>query len=163
MTPALTLTELGHSIGIEWDLDPGFLTVNHGSFGATPRSVIAAQRAWQDRMERQPSRLMNTVYANAMRDAADTLGLFLNVKGYGLAFVDNATTGCNAVLRSFPMAADDDVLILSHAYGAVHNTVRFAAEKTGARIIQALLSFPDPTEDSIVEAVTNAITPRTRL
>ena len=59
----------------EWDLDPDFLTVNHGSFGATPRSVLAAQRAWQDRMERQPSRFMNTIYAAAIRRAADTLAL----------------------------------------------------------------------------------------
>jgi hypothetical protein len=29
--------------GLEWDLDPTFLTVNHGSFGATPRTVLAAR------------------------------------------------------------------------------------------------------------------------
>jgi len=52
---------LGHFVRSEWDLDPDFLTVNHGSFGATPRSVLAFQRAWQDRIERQPSRLMCTI------------------------------------------------------------------------------------------------------
>jgi len=62
MTPTL-----GYSVRAEWDLDPDFLTVNHGSFGATPRSVRAAQRAWQDQMERQPSRFMNTIYPGAQR------------------------------------------------------------------------------------------------
>jgi isopenicillin-N epimerase len=147
----------------EWDLDPAFLTVNHGSFGATPRSVLAAQRAWQDRLERQPSRFMNTVYPGAIRDAADALATFLSAAGHDLVFVDNATTGCNAVLRSLAFRPDEEVLVLSHAYGAVRNAVRFVTEQAGARITEAKIPFPGPTEDSLVEAITAAITPRTRL
>jgi hypothetical protein len=32
---------LGTVIRDEWDLDPDFLTLNHGSHGATPRMVLA--------------------------------------------------------------------------------------------------------------------------
>jgi isopenicillin-N epimerase len=151
---------LGHAIRTEWNLDPGFLTVNHGSFGAAPLAVQAAQRAWQQRLEHQPSRFMSTVYPAAIRHAADTLGTFLNANGRDIAFVDNATTGCNAVLRSLPIAPGQDVLTLSHAYGAVHNAVRHVTETAGARITRAAIPFPDPTEDSLVAAVTAAITPR---
>jgi isopenicillin-N epimerase len=147
----------------EWDLDPDFLTVNHGSFGATPRSVIAAQRAWQDQMERQPSRFMNTVYSGAIRDAAAALGAFVNARGSDIVFVENATTGCNAVLRSFALSPGDTVTMLSHAYGAVHNAVRFISEGAGAHIVQAVVPYPDPTEDSLVNAVAATLTPRTRL
>ena len=62
---------LGHSIRSEWDLDPDFLTVNHGSFGATPLAVRAAQRVWQDRIERQPTWFMATVLPTALRKAAE--------------------------------------------------------------------------------------------
>jgi isopenicillin-N epimerase len=147
----------------QWDLDPGFLTVNHGSYGATPRSVLAAQRAWQDQVERQPTRFMSTVYPTAIREAAEALGSFLNAKGNDLAFVDNATTGCNAVLRSMPLHHDDEVLILSHAYGAVRNAVRFVTEQAGARVVEAAVTFPDPSEEDLLAAVADAITPRTRL
>jgi isopenicillin-N epimerase len=140
-----------------------FLTVNHGSFGATPRAVRQAQRAWQDRMERQPSRFMNTVYPAAVRSAADALARFLNADGNDLVFVDNATTGCNAVLRSLSLPAGGEVVILSHAYGAVHNAVRFVTEQEGARIIQAAVPFPDPTEESLIATVTAALSPRTCL
>jgi isopenicillin-N epimerase len=147
----------------EWDLDRDFLTVNHGSFGAAPRSVLAAQRAWQDRMERQPSRFMNTVYPAAIREAANALAAFLNANGDDLVFVDNATTGCNAVLRSLAFQSGDEVLILSHAYGAVRNAVRYVIEQKGARIVEAKVPFPDPTEDSLVASVITALSPRTRL
>jgi isopenicillin-N epimerase len=149
--------------GLEWDLDPTFLTVNHGSFGATPRSVLAAQRAWQDQMERQPSRFMNTVYPAAIRQAAGALATFLNAEPDCVVFVDNATSACNAVIRSIPLRPDDEVVMLSHAYGAVRNAVRHATERSGARIIQAAVPFPDPSEDALVAAVAAAISPRTRL
>jgi isopenicillin-N epimerase len=80
-----------------------------------------------------------------------------------MVFVDNATTGCNAVLRSVPLAAGDEVIVLSHAYGAVHNAVRFVTGQSGARVTTAAVTFPGPGEDSLVAAVTAAITPRTRL
>ena len=147
----------------EWDLDPAFLTVNHGSFGAAPRTVVASQRAWQDRMERQPSRFMNTVYPGAIRSAAAVLGAFLNADPDHLVFVDNATTGCNAVVRSLPLRKGDRIAILSHAYGAVHNTIRFVAEQTGAHIVRAAVPFPDPTEDALVAAIEGVLTPETKL
>lgn len=149
--------------GLAWDLDPTFLTVNHGSFGATPRSVLAAQRAWQDQMERQPSRFMNTVYPAAIRQAAGALATFLNAEPDCVVFVDNATSACNAVIRCIPLRPDDEVVMLSHAYGAVRNAVRHATERSGARIIQAAVPFPDPSEDALVAAVAAAISPRTRL
>jgi isopenicillin-N epimerase len=152
------------SVRAEWDLDPDFLTVNHGSFGATPRCVIAAQREWQERMERQPTRFMSTVYPGAIRAAADVLGSVVNANGNEIAFVGNATNGCNAVLRSFPLLGPDDTItLLSHTYGAVVNSVRFITEQVGARIVRAAVPFPDPTEDGLVAAVAATLTPRTRL
>ena len=49
------LPALGAAIRHEFLLDPRWLTVNHGSFGATPRVVLAAQDEWRRRMEEQPS------------------------------------------------------------------------------------------------------------
>lgn len=146
-----------------WDLDPDFLTVNHGSFGATPRSVLAAQRAWQDRLERQPSRFMTTVYPGAIRAAATDLAGFLNVNPADLVFVDNATTGCNTVLRSLTLQPGDEVLILSHAYGAVRNAVRHVTKRAGARIVEAPVPFPEPTEETVLAGIAAAITAKTRL
>jgi isopenicillin-N epimerase len=152
-----------HAARQEWDLDPAFLTVNHGSYGATPRMVIAAQRAWQDQMERQTTRFMSTTYMPAIRQAATSLAQFLNADPSGLVFVENATTGCNAVIRSLALKPGDTVTTLSHVYGAVQNTVRHAAEQAGAHVVQAKIPFPDPTEDALIAAVTATFTPKTRL
>lgn len=146
----------------EWRLDPDFLTVNHGSFGATPLCVRAEQDAWRDRMEAQPTRFMSQLPA-LLRAAADRLGTFLCAEGRDIAFTDNATTGCNAVLRSLKLAPGDEILVLSHVYGAVRNTVRFVTERSGASVTEAIVPFPDFSDDGVVAAVAAALTPRTRL
>lgn len=157
------MNTLGAHVRDLWRLDPDFLTVNHGSFGATPLAVLAEQQAWRDRMETQPSRFMRTVLPGALRAAAERLAAFIGARGDGVVFVDNATGGCNAVLRSLRLRPEQDVLVLSHGYGAVRNTVRFVTEQAGARMTEAVIPFPRPTADDVVAAVAAALTPETRL
>ncbi len=162
LSPALA-PECGAALRHEWALDWDFLTVNHGSFGATPSRVLTAQEKWRRQMEAQPSRFMRLVLPDALRRAADALGRFLGVPGEEIAFLDNATTGCNAVLRSLELRQDDEVLVLAHVYGAVRNTVRYVTERAGARLVEAAIPFPRPREDDIAAAIEAALTPRTRL
>ncbi len=162
-TKQLVSPTLGKAVRHEWTLDWNFLTVNHGSFGATPRVVLAAQRDWQRHMEAQPSRFMRSVLPDALRHAADRLGAFIGADGKDIGFVDNATTGCNAVLRSLHLQPDDDIVVLSHGYGAVRNTVRFVCERAGARMVEAEVPFPRPEADAVVANVAAALTGRTRL
>ena len=84
---------------------------------------------------------------------------FLGARGEDIAFVSNATTGCNAVLRSLSLRPGDEVLVLDHGYGAVRNTVRFVTERAGARMTEATIPFPDVTADGIVGAVSAALGP----
>lgn len=157
------MNALGLHVRDLWGLDPDFLTVNHGSFGATPLAVLAEQQAWRERMETQPSRFMRTVLPGALRAAAERLAAFIGARGDDVVFVDNATGGCNAVLRSLRLRPEQDVLVLSHGYGAVRNTVRFVTEQAGARMTEAVIPFPRPTADAVVAAVAAALTPETRL
>src|ERR1051325_3716114 len=74
------LPTLGTAIRHEWALDWRFLTVNHGSFGATPLVVTKAQDAWRRRLEEQPSYFMRRVLPGALRQAATRLAEFIGAK-----------------------------------------------------------------------------------
>jgi len=154
---------LGRAVRHEWPLDWSFLTVNHGSFGATPRVVLAAQQDWRRRLEAQPTRFMHETLPAGLAAAAARLGAFLGADGKDIGFVDNATSGCNAVLRSLQLAPHDEVLVLSHGYGAVRNTVRFVTQRAGAKMTEAPIPFPRPDAEAIVAAVAAALTDRTRV
>jgi isopenicillin-N epimerase len=160
---AIPASALGVAVRHEWSLDPHFLTVNHGSFGATPRTVLAAQDEWRRRLEAQPTRFLVQELPTALRQAAAQLAAFVGAAAEELAFVVNATTGCNAVLRSLRLAPGDEILHLGHVYGAVRNTIEHVAERSGARVVRAGLDFPRPDAPAILESLSRALSRRTRL
>lgn len=146
-----------------WNLDPAVTFLNHGSFGACPEAVLAVQREWRDRIERQPIQFLDRELEGHLDDAREALGSFLGADPAGLAFVPNATTGVNAVLRSLRFEPGDELLTSDHEYNAVLNTIRAVADRDGARVALAALPFPSVGPDEIVDAILAAVTPRTRL
>ena len=162
MTTAST-PALGKAIRDRFLLDPAFLTVNHGAYGATPRPVLEAQEHWRRRMEAQPTRFMQRELPAALAQARARLGEFLGAQGDDLAFVDNATTGCNAVLRALALGQGDEIVLLHHGYGAVRNAVRHIAGLAGGRIVEAAFAFPQPEPEAIVASVAHALGLRTKL
>ena len=154
---------LGAAVRHEWALDPDFLTVNHGSFGATSLAVLAEQDRWRKRMEAQPTRFFSQELIPALREAATVLARFVGAKGEDLVFVPNATTGCNAVLRSLSFEAGDEILYASHIYNAVRNTVIHVADAVGAKTVVAEIPWPQPDEAAILRKIEQAITKRTRM
>lgn len=153
----------GHEMRQFWRLEPGMHFLNHGSFGATPRYVLAAQEAWRARMEVQPVRFMTSELPLALRAAAARLGDFLGCADERIAWVDNATTAINAVLRSFPWRTGDEIVVADHAYLAVRHTVDFVARRYGLRIKTARIPFPSLHEDAVLQAYCAAIGAQTRL
>lgn len=144
-------------------LDPDVTFLNHGSFGACPSSVLEVQRDLREQLEREPVHFFNRVYEPLLDAARDALGRFLGARADDLAFVTNATTAVNAVLRSFPFEPGDELLLTSHGYNACNNVARFVAERTGARVVVAEVPFPLSSAGEIVDAVLRAVTPKTRL
>jgi isopenicillin-N epimerase len=154
---------LGAAIRHEWGLDPDFLTVNHGSFGATPRVVLAEQDRWRRRMEAQPTRFFSLEVPGVLREAAAVLARFVGVEPDDVAFVPNATTGANAVLRSLRFEPGDEILHVSHVYNAVRNTIGHLAGQAGASVVVAEIPFPRPEAAAILKNIEQAIGKRTRI
>lgn len=156
-----------------WALDPNITYLNHGTVGATPKPVLEVQQRLRDEMERQPSRFMlrewlpqagNPLPSRPrVRQAADAVASFLGAAGDDVVFVDNATAGANAILRSAELESGDEIIILDVAYGAVANTAAFVARERGAKLKTVVLPYPLTSSAQVIEAVAAALTPRARL
>lgn len=146
-----------------WDLDPDCTFLNHGSFGATPRAVLAAQSRYRAQMESQPVRFFAREYEALLDAARCALGRFVGASPAGLAMIPNATQGVNAVLASLDLGAGDEVLTLDHEYNASANALRFHAARRGARVVVAPLPFPISSAQEVLSALDAHVTARTRL
>lgn len=140
---------------LEKDMD--FL--NNGSFGACPKSVIAYQRQWQEQMESQLIRFFMKELPEGMRMSARALSSTIGADEADIAFVDNATTGCNAVIRSLmpSWSANHTVVTTNHCYGAVLNTLQYASQCTGVKIVCAEVPFPIQDPQEVIDAVVQTL------
>jgi isopenicillin-N epimerase len=146
-----------------WTLEPGLTFLNHGSFGATPRSVLGAQQAWRDELEAQPVRFMVERHEAELDAARAALAAFIGADADDLAFIPNATSGVNTVLRSLRFAPDDELLTIDHAYNAVRNAMDYVAARDGAHVTVVAVPFPLAHASDIINRVMAGVTPRTRL
>ena len=146
-----------------WTLDPAVDYLNHGSFGACPRAVQDFQRALAEELEREPTDFLVRRLPGRLAAAREALGAFVGAAADDLAFVPNATSAVNAVLRSLALAPGDELLTTDHAYGACRKALEFVAARSGARVVVAPLPFPVAGEEELVAPILAAATPRTRL
>jgi isopenicillin-N epimerase len=146
-----------------WHLDPAIAFLNHGSFGACPIAVLEYQQSLRLELERQPLQFLAREIEPRLDAARSSLAQFLQADPHNLVFVPNATTGINAVLRSYPFQPGDVVLTTNQEYNACRNALDFVAERSGIEIIVADIPYPIDDPQIIVDAVLNAVTPQTKL
>ncbi len=148
---------------VYWSLDPNVTFLNHGSFGACPLPVLKAQMRLREKLEREPVNFFIREFETLLNEARGKLAEFVGAKPDELAFVPNATTGVNTVLRSLNFSSTDELLTTDQEYNACRNALNFVSDRTGAKVIVASLPFPIESPQQIVEAVIKHISPRTRL
>jgi isopenicillin-N epimerase len=146
-----------------WALDPNITYLNHGAFGATPRVVLEKQNEYRAQMEREPVRFFVRELEPLLDDARNALAEFIGADAEGLAFVQNATAGVNAVLRSLDLDKFDELLVTTQEYNASRNTLDYVAAVNGAKIVVVDVPFPIASADVVVERVLEKVTDRTRL
>jgi len=146
-----------------WPLERGLAFLNHGSFGACPAEVLEYQSGLRAEMEAEPVRFLSRELDDRLDAARTALAAFLGAAPEDLAFVTNATSGVNAVLRSLALAPGDELLTTDHAYRACWNTLEFVAERASAQVVIAPIPFPLASPEDVATALMSRVTPRTRL
>jgi isopenicillin-N epimerase len=146
-----------------WRIDPTVTFLNHGSFGSCPTPVLEAQAEFRERMESDPVRFLDRELLGLLDATRAEVGRFIGADPDGIAFVPNATTGINTVLKSLRFEPGDELLTTDHEYNAILNTVREVARRDRATFVIAAIPFPLRDSAEVLEAIRAAITPRTRI
>jgi isopenicillin-N epimerase len=146
-----------------WSFDPAITFLNHGSFGACPLPVLAAQQQWRARMEQQPLQFFGRDLEALLDQARSELAAFVGANADDLAFVPNATTAINTVLRSLVFEPGDELLTTSQEYNACRNALDYVAERYGLTLVVAEVPFPIDAPEQVVNAIVGCVSAKTRL
>jgi isopenicillin-N epimerase len=146
-----------------WPLDPAVTFLNHGSYGACPRAVLDAQARLRERLESEPVRFLSRELEGLLDEARTALGTFVGASPDDLAFVPNATTGVNTVLRWLHLGPGDEILATDHTYNACRNAIDAVAAGSRARVVVAPIPFPVKSPEDVIDSVLGRVGPRTRL
>ncbi|QIR38577.1 aminotransferase class V-fold PLP-dependent enzyme [Tolypothrix sp. PCC 7910] len=146
-----------------WTLDPGITFLNHGSYGACPKAVLSVQQKLRSQLEQEPINFFGRAWEPLIDNARSKLADFVGADSEDLVFVNNATTGVNAVLRSLTFTPEDEILTTNHEYNACRNALDFIASRTGARIVIAKIPFPIESPQQVIAAVMERVSPKTKL
>lgn len=146
-----------------WEIRGDTIYLNHGSFGPPPRPVRLAQLGWLRQLQEQPADFYVRRLETALGLAKQRLAGFVGTDAANLVFQENATAGINVVASSFPLHAQDEVLLTDHEYGAVHRIWERACARASARLVVAELPEQLETHQAVVDAITARLTDRTRL
>src|SRR4051794_36630555 len=144
-------------------LDPEVTYLNHGSFGAVPRTVFEAQNQLRRELELEPVRFLARNLPARLTRVRQSIARFVGASGDDIGLVPNVTTGLNAVARSIELRPGDEILVTDHEYGAKRILWDEIASLAGARIVVTPLPRPALNEDALFDAVAAGFTSRTRV
>lgn len=150
---------------MEWQLDPSVIHLNHGAFGAVPRTVADHQTRIRSEIAANPTRFLARELESRLDAARFVLAEYVGAAPESIAWLDNATTGVNSVLQTFArrLSPGDEIVVTNHEYNACRNAIDAMASRTGAVVSEVAIPFPLGRPDQVVEAVRSGITHRTRL
>ncbi|XP_027937790.1 L-cysteine desulfhydrase-like [Vigna unguiculata] len=136
----------------------GVARINNGSFGSCPRSVLAAQSAWQLRFLQQPDDFFFNVLRGGILESRAIVADLINADHIDrVSLVDNATTAAAIVLQQIGrrfvhghFRREDSVIMFHCAYQAVKKSIEAYVTPIGGTVVEVQLPFPVRSDEEIV-------------
>eukprot|EP00743_Colponemidia_sp_Colp-15_P007416 GILK01008013.1.p1 GENE.GILK01008013.1~~GILK01008013.1.p1 ORF type:complete len:451 (-),score=45.37 GILK01008013.1:113-1465(-) len=143
-------------------LDPSFVFINHGAFGAPVKYSFENAQRWREHTERQPlthiDRELLPYMVYCLRQFAPLIGC----QPWEFTFMPNVTTALNTVIQSIEVSAGDEFYMLDVGYGAVKKLAQYICTSRGGEVNEQHVSFPT-SDDEIVSLVERTLKPNTKL
>jgi len=142
--------------------DSGFINLESGFFSPAADPVVDAQVDNLRMINRIPSFYMRRRMAEERAELKTIIGRFADVPPEEFTVVRNTTEALNAVIHGVPLEAGDEILYSTREYPSMQEALEQRALRFGTvnRVIE--LPWLPESQDEIVQAYADAITPRTR-
>jgi selenocysteine lyase/cysteine desulfurase len=156
------------AVRAEFDLDPRWIHCSSFFLVSHPRPVREAIERWRRQIDRNPLDLDEMLFApgheHPLEDSKVALAEYLGGRAEEIALTHNTTTGLALVYHGLALVRGDEILTTEHDHYSHHESIRLAAEKSGASVRSVALhdGAARADEGEMAARLRRAITPRTR-
>ncbi|KAI1276890.1 pyridoxal phosphate-dependent transferase [Xylaria sp. FL0933] len=143
-----------------FEFNPDYRNLNHGSFGAAPRTIRKLMRHHQDLSEAAPDSYLRYEYPVILDECREAMAKFVNAPTDTIVFVPNATTGVDTVLKNLTWDNDgkDEIIYFSTVYGACAKIIDYVVDSSRGQVSSRPINISYPCEDTnIVQAFHAAV------
>ena len=144
-------------------LEKNIIFLNHGSFGACPKSVFKEYQNWQRLLESQPVQFFSHDVYKYLEESRTHLSNLIKCDSDDIIFIPNPTTAINTVIRSLMIDKNYEVLTSNHEYGAMIRAWEWFSKNKGYTLIQKQLRMPFTTRDKFLDNLWEGITKKTKI
>ncbi|GAA2387735.1 class V aminotransferase [Catellatospora methionotrophica] len=134
-------------------------------FASPPAEVRAAIARHRDGLDRDTVGYLHAQEENARQRLHLAAGKYLGGSGDQVYFTDSTTMGLGLLYGGIALRPGDEVLTTEHDFYSTHESLRLRAARDGVTVRRVRL-FAEPataSADQIVQALTKALTPATRI
>jgi selenocysteine lyase/cysteine desulfurase len=159
-------------VRMEFDLAPDWIHLGSFYLVSHPRMVREAVERYRKALDANPlsiEELFDAAHADDNPATRSKLALagYLGGRREEIALTPNTTTGLALLYNGLRIRSDQEILTTEHDHYVHHESIRYAAERSGAGVrFVALHDFPDGAAQAsvaeMVERLRRAISPKTR-
>ncbi|KAL1412461.1 hypothetical protein Q8F55_000206 [Vanrija albida] len=143
--------DFGHNMLKEWSFRPGYVNLNHGSYGSTPNDVRIARDKLGDHIEGAPDAFNRLEVEKLIAKSREAVAPLINADADDVVLVPNATHGVNTVISNTDWVDGDIIVVYATTYNAISQTAKYTCDRNpGIRLEIIQLTFPT-THAEIVE------------
>jgi isopenicillin-N epimerase len=143
-------------------LNPEITFLNHGSFGACPKSVFEDYQNWQGKLEAEPIQFITKTGVAAYRKSKEVFANEFSCDVDDFFFTSNPSTAFNTVIKSLQLEEGDEILSTDLEYGAMDRTWHFYCKQSGAKYVQQAIPLPIQSKEHFLDAFWKGLTSKTK-
>ncbi|EJU03251.1 PLP-dependent transferase [Dacryopinax primogenitus] len=138
------LPKFGHGMLDQFCFPPGFINLNHDSYGSLPIPVLRATEKLAVQVEQKPDLFIRNTARKMLQEVRARVAQVVNADVDECVIITNATHGINTILFNIDWQPGSRLMkIVSSTYGAVQRTIPMTLDRTtGVELVSIPVTYP---------------------
>lgn len=169
-TSAFSLDRLDFAADDIWDqlrkgyrLNPDYINLENGNYCFLPEETLEKYMNHIRDINYQAAYYMRTVQFENKAKSAAAVAKLLGADPAEVVLTRNTTESLDLIISGYPWQAGDEAVFANQDYGTMQTMFELAAKRWGIKTVKIDIPMHPKSDEEVVEAYRQAITPKTKL